>query len=558
MPDEPTPNDATRHEPARGPRVDPPDLSGRRLGDYQVIRRLGRGAMAEVYLAEQQSLGRRVALKVLRPDLARDPTYLERFRREARSAAALVHASIVQIYEVAERDGLHLIAQEYVQGQNLREWLRRNGPPKLPRALSIMRQVTAALAKAADAGIVHRDIKPENIMLAAGGEVKVADFGLARLASGEGVELTQVGMTMGTPLYMSPEQVEGRPLDPRSDLYAFGVTCYHMLAGEPPFQGETALSVALKHVRGEAKPLADHRPDLPPELCEAVHRMLAKDPADRFESPRQLLVELRRIHAAHAQPDWPETLADWEVSGPMAVESYENDPSAQGTVTRASIGPGDSPTVRLTQLMRAQADQGDRQPARRFPWRYGIAVILAILLGGLIAGRVTRTEPLLGAEGLTGATSDVPRQSSVRRQWFYAATRDTLPAWRAVIDYFPDESYDVNRAWQQIALIHLLEGREDRAMHIFAEMAQRPDADARLRAFGLAGRGVVLALRGDHEQSARAFDEFYPLRDNLTDPRLLRLVRESVERNRQALGAGDSRKWREFLDSRFAAEPGDH
>ncbi len=138
----------------------PSDLLGRQVADYRLLRLLGRGAMAEVYLAEQLSLQRRVAVKILKPGLAHDRTYLERFRREARSAAALVHASIVQIYEVGEQAGLHFIAQEYVQGQNLREWLRRNGPLDLPQAISVMRQVAGALAKAAEAGVVHRDIKP--------------------------------------------------------------------------------------------------------------------------------------------------------------------------------------------------------------------------------------------------------------------------------------------------------------------------------------------------------------------------------------------------------------
>ena len=226
------------------------DLSGRQLGDFHLLRRLGRGAMADVYLAEQGRLKRRVAVKILKPELAGDRTYLQRFQLEAQAAASLVHANIVQIYEVGCVDQLHYIAQEYVQGQNLREYIARHGPPDLPHALSIMRQVAAALAKAAEQGVVHRDIKPENIMLTAGGEVKVADFGLARLTrEGAANDLTQVGITLGTPLYMSPEQVEGKPLDPRSDIYSFGVTCYHMLSGVPPFRGETALGVAVQHLK---------------------------------------------------------------------------------------------------------------------------------------------------------------------------------------------------------------------------------------------------------------------------------------------------------------------
>ena len=189
------------------------DLSGHLLGDYRILRRLGRGAMADVYLAEQQSLGRQVAIKVLKPELASDSGYVQRFQREARAAASLIHANIVQIHEVACIDGVHLIAQEYVQGVNLQQYLARSGTLDLRLALLVIRQTAAALAKAAEQKIVHRDIKPENIMLTKAAEVKVADFGLARVLQAEGsVKLTQVGMTMGTPLYMSPEQAEGSPL----------------------------------------------------------------------------------------------------------------------------------------------------------------------------------------------------------------------------------------------------------------------------------------------------------------------------------------------------------
>src|SRR5271165_1532971 len=184
------------------------DLSGRQVGDFRILRRLGRGAMAEVYLAEQCPLKRWVAIKVLRSELADDKTYLRRFEREAQAAASLVHANIVQIHEVGQVDGLHYIVQEYVQGQNLRDWLARNGPPLLQQALSIMRQITAALGKAAEHGVIHRDIKPENIMITAAGDVKVADFGLARVlreSDTDATSLTQIGVTMGTPLYMSPE-----------------------------------------------------------------------------------------------------------------------------------------------------------------------------------------------------------------------------------------------------------------------------------------------------------------------------------------------------------------
>src|SRR5262245_202038 len=279
---------------ATGPGV---DLTGKTLGDFQVLRRLGQGGMGQVYLAEQVSLKRKVALKLLRADLAANPTALQRFKHEAEAAARATHANIVQIYAIGEADGVHFMALEYVEGRNLREFLEKRGPPDTLVALSIMQQVASALQRAGELGIIHRDIKPENILLTRRGEVKVADFGLSRVLSeaGPALNLTQTGVTMGTPLYMSPEQVEGKPIDPRTDIYSFGVTCYHMLAGQPPFRGQSPFEVAVQHVQKEPPPLHDIRPDLAPALCALVHRMMAKDPAQRPQTCRDILRELAQL-----------------------------------------------------------------------------------------------------------------------------------------------------------------------------------------------------------------------------------------------------------------------
>ena len=509
------------------------DLVGRQLGDYRLLRLLGRGAMAEVYLAEQLSLRRRVAVKILKPELAHDPKYLERFRREAQSAAALVHASIVQIYEVGEQASLHFIAQEYVQGQNLREWLRRHGPLDLPQAISVMRQVTAALAKAADAGLVHRDIKPENIMLTAEGEVKVADFGLARLTrQDESLDLTQVGMTMGTPLYMSPEQVEGRPLDPRSDLYSFGVTCYHLLSGQPPFLSETALGVAVQHIKSQPTPLESKRPDLPAALCHLVHRMLAKSPDERFNSAHELLHEIRKLHAEHARPDWPEQFAVWE-SSVVGVP----------TVEMAHV------TQRLGRLMQQGPARSRNLSGRR---RLGLAAIGMFLIGALAAWWSTGTDPLLPLQASDAALA-VPRQASARAQWFYATMRDTEDAWRAMIEYFPEETHLARRAKQQLARICLLDGRYGEALALFDEMAALDETETEFRAFGLAGRGSILMLEGKHEQSARVLDELLPAIDQLRDRQMRQLVGTAVRKNREQLGAQSSKKWNEWLQRQVEA-----
>jgi len=274
----------------------PDDYSGRVLGDFELVRRIGVGGMGQVYLARQRSLKRQVAIKILRGELAANKTALQRFQSEAEAVASLTHAHIVQVYAISEADGLHYMALEYVDGRNLRDFVERKGIPELPLALEIMRQVCSALDRAGELGFVHRDIKPENILLSRRGEVKVTDFGLSRcFATDAPIHLTQSGVTMGTPLYMSPEQVRGQPVDPRSDIYSFGVTCYHMLAGEPPFRGSAAFDVAVQHVQGDARPLSALRPDLPPELCAVVHKMMAKRPEDRYQSAREILNDLARF-----------------------------------------------------------------------------------------------------------------------------------------------------------------------------------------------------------------------------------------------------------------------
>jgi serine/threonine-protein kinase len=302
------------------------DLSGRMLGGYRLVRRLGSGGMADVYLGEQVSLGRHVAIKVLRPETLRHPGAVQRFEQEARAAAALVHGNIVQIHEVARIDGIHMLVEEYVAGPSLKTWLQVRGPLDASQSLAMLGQVGSALARAADRGVVHRDIKPENLLVTRAGEVKVADFGLARIAS-ENLELTQTGMTLGTPLYMSPEQGEGQAVDIRSDLYSLGATAYHLLAGRPPYSGPTAMSVVLAHIRAPLPPLEPLRPDVPAAVRAIVERLLAKTPEERFATPADLLRAVEAAEsavAAAAAPSrhGPSPLAWSEADGLLpAVES---------------------------------------------------------------------------------------------------------------------------------------------------------------------------------------------------------------------------------------------
>jgi eukaryotic-like serine/threonine-protein kinase len=502
------------------------DLSGRQLGDFHLLRRLGRGAMADVYLAEQGRLNRRVAVKILKPELAGDRTYLQRFQLEAQAAASLVHANIVQIYEVGCVDQLHYIAQEYVQGQNLREYIARRGPPDLPHALSIMRQVAAALAKAAERAVVHRDIKPENIMLTAGGEVKVADFGLARSTrEGAANDLTQVGITLGTPLYMSPEQVEGKPLDPRSDIYSFGVTCYHMLSGSPPFCGETALAVAVQHLKKQPEPLESLRSDLPPALCRIVHQMLAKDPSRRFATARDLLRELRRVQIEHFGDDWPEDLPGWDS---LAGET----------------------TVDLRVAATQQIDRLMKTTAGRRTWRRGGAWFAAGLIGAFALGIVGACYTIVPPSLLADAKPEITKQDSILRQWYFATQIGTEDAWRSVIKFFPEKRDFVLRARQQLALIYLREGDLDRAMPIFEELATLGD-DEELRAFGLAGQGGVLSLRGECRRSAEVLAQFWPIRNKLKVRPMAELVDHAIRKNDSQLGSQTAREWGTWFAGQF-------
>lgn len=276
------------------------DLTEKKLGEFQLLRPLGSGGMADVYLAQQTTLQRYVAVKVMKPALMAHSgqDMVARFKQEAMMAAGLNHPNIVQVYTIGEEDGLHYIAQEFVQGQDLATMLKGRGKPDVASALHLMRQVASALKASGHAGIVHRDIKPENIMITKKGEVKVADFGLAQLGESN---TEKKGVTMGTPLYMSPEQVSGRELDPRSDVYSFGVTAYQLLCGETPFKGNTSVAIAMQHLKNSPPPLKEKNPALPDVLCRLVHRMMAKRRSLRYQSADEVLEDLKKLIVAHKQ-----------------------------------------------------------------------------------------------------------------------------------------------------------------------------------------------------------------------------------------------------------------
>jgi serine/threonine protein kinase/biopolymer transport protein ExbD len=276
------------------------DLTDKRLGEFHLLRKLGSGGMAEVFLAQQTSLQRYVAVKVMKPSLMAlsGEDMLKRFRQEAMMAAGLNHPNIVQVYTIGQEGEYHYIAQEFVQGQDLATLLRERGKLDLTYAFHVMKQVAAALKASGQAGIVHRDIKPENLLINKQHEIKVADFGLAQL--GESADRLK-GVTMGTPLYMSPEQVNGGELDPRSDIYSFGITCYQLLCGETPFRGNSPAQIAVQHVDNPPPRLEEKNPELPRIVCRLVHRMMAKRRSLRYQSAAEVLEDLKTLSAAHKQ-----------------------------------------------------------------------------------------------------------------------------------------------------------------------------------------------------------------------------------------------------------------
>src|SRR5262245_10772772 len=260
---------------------------------YRIEREIARGGMAEVYLARDESLNRQVALKALFPEYAREPSFVERFRREAQAAANLNHPNIVGIYDWGQESGTYFIVMEYVEGRSLRDLIRSEGPVDAGRAADITAEIASALAFAHRSGVVHRDVKPGNVLITPQGSVKVTDFGIARAGAGDG--LTQTGSVMGTATYFSPEQAQGLAVDGRSDVYSLGVVLYELVCGGVPFVADSPVSVAYKHVREEPVPPSQRNTDVPPGLEQIIMSSLAKDPDQRYQSADDMRADLLRF-----------------------------------------------------------------------------------------------------------------------------------------------------------------------------------------------------------------------------------------------------------------------
>ncbi len=259
-------------------------------GRYELEELAGRGGMSSVYRAYDRLLERKVALKVLHEQYSLDEDYVERFRREARSAAQLSHPSIVTVIDRGEQDGRQFIVFEYVDGETLKELIERRGPLPVRQALELILQVARALGFAHERGLVHRDVKPQNVLLDDGGRAKVTDFGIAR--SIDLTSVTETGTVLGSSDYIAPEQASGDPVDAQSDIYSLGVVVYELLTGQIPFPADNFVAAALRHVNEPPPSVLERRPDVPLRLVATAERMLAKDPADRFASMADVIAEL--------------------------------------------------------------------------------------------------------------------------------------------------------------------------------------------------------------------------------------------------------------------------
>src|SRR5215216_5111950 len=261
-------------------------------GRYRIERKLGAGGMADVYLAEDQELGRRVAIKILNDRHAADDSFIERFRREAKNAAGLSHPNIVSIYDRGEAEGTYYIAMEFLDGRSLKELIVSRGPAPVSVAIEYARQILAALRFAHRNGIVHRDIKPHNVLVDSDGRLKVTDFGIARAGASQ---MTEAGSIIGTAQYLSPEQAKGSPVDQTSDLYSVGIVLYELLTGVVPFTGDTPVEIAMKHLSAVPDPPSSHRGEIPRELDKVVMRALAKDAHERYQTAEEMDADLARV-----------------------------------------------------------------------------------------------------------------------------------------------------------------------------------------------------------------------------------------------------------------------
>ncbi len=362
---------------------------------YELGETIGYGGMSEVHKGRDVRLSRDVAIKVLRADLARDPQFQERFRREAQNAAALNHPAIVAVYDTGETTTefgpLPYIVMEFVDGRTLRDIVKTEGPLPSKRAMEVMADVCAALDFSHRHGIVHRDVKPANVMITRTGAVKVMDFGIARAVADGQAQMTQTAAVIGTAQYLSPEQARGESVDARSDVYAAGCVLFELLTGEPPFTGDSPVAVAYQHVREDPKPPSSLNPRVNPALDAIVLKAMAKGPANRYQSAAEMRGDLVRVLSGQ-RPAAPQVMTD------------EDRTSIMGAGRTEVMGGRHRPDALDSDYDDYDPDEEDRRARRKRAWIIaGIvaAVVLVIVLAVWLI-------PKLGSDSNTTAQIAVP------------------------------------------------------------------------------------------------------------------------------------------------------
>ena len=402
------------------------------IGKYKILEKIGEGAMGEVYKAHDPVLNRFVAVKTISAELGADDTLRKRFEREAQSAARLNHPNIITVFDYGEEQGKIYMAMELLDGSDMKQAIARRAPLSLDDKLSIVDQVAEGLAFAHAHDIVHRDLKPANVHLLSNGQAKIMDFGLARLG---GSEMTRVGMVMGTPHYMSPEQVRGERADARSDVFALGCVFYELLTYRKPFDADSMHSVLFKVMQEEPPPVHELTPGIPPVLAQVVERAMAKDAAQRFQNASEFRTALHRAMQAIAAGEGEKALPD--LAPPAAgAPSRTSDASSSRSSSAARGGPGPG-AVRATSASASRAQPRPAAPApapasaSKAPLLIGGGLLLvAVVGGGLIIARGSAPAPTPPPPTTRPAQVDGLAQELARSQVELARRRENAGDFR--------------------------------------------------------------------------------------------------------------------------------
>jgi eukaryotic-like serine/threonine-protein kinase len=375
-------------------------MNGKRIsGRYRIIKLIGGGGMANVYLAHDMILDREVAIKMLRMDFANEEEFIKRFQREAQSATSLVHPNIVSIYDIGEEDDLYYIVMEYVQGMTLKQYIQQHSPVDIDTALDIMKQLTLAISHAHQNHIVHRDIKPHNILIDEEGTVKITDFGIAMALSA--TSITQTNSVLGSVHYLSPEQARGGMATKKSDIYSLGIVMFELLTGRLPFSGESAVSIALKHLQSETPSLRRWNPDIPQSVENIVLKATAKDPFRRYDSLEEMDEDLTTAldPSRVNEPKFSVPMDDEATKAIPVITDDQGSSNLDDTIIHTQSSIDTKPAVPLNADKDAKSAKGKKKkkPKEKKKRKWPVLIIslffLLILLG---VAAVTLVPDLLG------------------------------------------------------------------------------------------------------------------------------------------------------------------